>query len=306
MLKNKKLIRYDKLKIWKLKDPYLIPEELNFPKKIRLMEKIWYLKKKMDTETSCKDSMIKIPFRKNYRINKSFYVFKPIEKEDYLEKIYEELMDLHKNYKKNNLYRHYYKEGGYHIYVEEVMKNNKLRNLYGREFLDKIENYYPHTHSYVLNVLNLLVNCNQRFSKKKLDHTLDSVAKIIILRYDHGKGKKLHIDNVWRTDGGFIVTISIGPENIYYDLIPISKQIDKKNYRVSIKNGDIVVMDGESRLLYGHSVPHDCNYKKKYKFSLVLMFNKDDIIKTRKEYNPSIKDNIVTSFLEKIKECKIK
>ena len=260
----------------------------------------------MDTETSCKDSMIKIPFRKNYGINKSFYVFKPIENEDYLEKIYEELMDLHKNYKKNNLYRHYYKEGGYHIYMEEVMKNNKLRNLYGREFLDKIENYYPHTHSYVLNVLNLLVNCNQRFSKKKLDHALDSVAKIIILRYDHGKGKKLHIDNVWRTNGGFIVTISIGPKNIYYDLIPITKQIDKKNYRVSIKNGDIVVMDGESRLLYGHSVPHDCNYKKKYKFSLVLMFNKDDIIKTRKEYNPIIKDNIVTSFLEKIKECKIK
>ena len=46
MLKNKKLIRYDKLKIWKLKDPYPIPEELNLPKKSRLMEKIWYLKKK--------------------------------------------------------------------------------------------------------------------------------------------------------------------------------------------------------------------------------------------------------------------
>lgn len=305
MDKSKKLVRYNKLKIWKIEDPYNIPEEINFKKDRRLIEKIWFLKAKMDVETSCNDSMVKIPFKKNYRINKSFYVFKPIENKEYLDKIYKELMDLHKNYKKNKLYRHYYKEGGYHVYMEEKLKNGKLRNLYGREFLDKIENYYPYTHSYILNVLNLIVNCNKKFNKKNLDYVLDKVTKMIILRYDPKKGKKLHIDNIWRTNGGFILTISIGPKNIYYDLVPISKQIDKKNYRISINDGDIVIMDGESRILYGHSVPHDCDYKNKYKFSLVLMFNKSEVIKTNEKYNDILKDNIITSFMSKIKECKI-
>lgn len=99
--------------------------------------------------------------------------------------------------------------------------------------------------------------------------------QIIFLKYEYNDGIWLHIDNIARYDQGPIITMSIGPEKIYYDFAPtlIHDQKDVLPIRIEIENGEIIIMDGSSRIEWSHGLPYGIKFNKT-KYSILFKFDK--------------------------------
>jgi RimJ/RimL family protein N-acetyltransferase/alkylated DNA repair dioxygenase AlkB len=84
------------------------------------------------------------------------------------------------------------------------------------------------------------------------DHSSISVG-----RYPVGEGLWLHIDNVGHHPMIPVITVSLGT-NVVYDLAPtfVSKKYPEGPLRVTMGEGDLVVLDGEARLEWSHAVPY--------------------------------------------------
>jgi hypothetical protein len=242
---------------------------------------------------------------KKYKVLNTFYIFKPLKNDKYLDLMYEDAQKIHKDNKKYNIQKHYYNDGKYHIYLEDVVKinnKNKYKNMVAFNVIHKLKKNFIKTSNYLYAIIYLILNCKKKISKKKMEDLMKKDIKILLLRYDKNSGKRLHLDNVWRTNGGMIITINIGPDYIYYDLVPITKKIEKNSYRVLVKKGDIFVLDGLSRYLYAHSVPHNCEFDK-FKFSWVILFNKIEYLIDKKIYNEYLNTEIISSYLKNITIC---
>jgi alkylated DNA repair dioxygenase AlkB len=111
-------------------------------------------------------------------------------------------------------------------------------------------------------------------------------AQLVLLRYEPGSGIWLHIDNVARYDRGPIVTISLGPPDVTYDLTPTLT--DKGvPIRVRMREGDLVIMDGRSRMEWAHGVPYGLET---YKYT--VMFKCDHLTEHVVGYQPILQTNI--------------
>ena len=114
------------------------------------------------------------------------------------------------------------------------------------------------------------------------DNDLESLltkSKLVIARYDNLTGLHSHIDKIGRADGP-VLTMSLGPSENVYDLIPIKgEQFD--SLRITIKEGQYVLMDGLSRFLWFHGLPFGYEYQKSdIKYSLILLTNKFRVIES--------------------------
>jgi alkylated DNA repair dioxygenase AlkB len=122
-------------------------------------------------------------------------------------------------------------------------------------------------------------------------------AQLIILKYLPNAGMWVHIDNIERYDQGPIITINVGPKYAYYDMIPVLlPSMDDTNVRplrIKIPQGNVLIMDGISRIEWAHGLPYNVPYEKtKY----TLMF-KCDKFSTHKvlDHNRTLDLNVISS-----------
>ena len=94
-------------------------------------------------------------------------------------------------------------------------------------------------------------------------------TQIVLLRYNPSYGIKLHIDNIARANSGPIATVSLGPPTVTYDLTPTLSAVGVP-IRLVMGEGDIVVMDGKSRLEWAHALPFNNHY---YKYTVIFKFD---------------------------------
>jgi alkylated DNA repair dioxygenase AlkB len=93
-----------------------------------------------------------------------------------------------------------------------------------------------------------------------------------LVHYEPGRGIKQHIDNITDPDGtiGPLVSIALGGEPKYLDLLPtLTPTQTILPVRITIEPGQVIVMDGDTRLEYSHSVPRDHSSEM---FSLLFKF----------------------------------
>jgi len=79
-----------------------------------------------------------------------------------------------------------------------------------------------------------------------------------IVYYAEDVGIKQHIDNITSMDMtvGPVASIAIGEGGKYMDLFPtITRNIELTPVRVITKFSDVIILDGDARLEYAHSVP---------------------------------------------------
>jgi alkylated DNA repair dioxygenase AlkB len=105
------------------------------------------------------------------------------------------------------------------------------------------------------------------------DEDMQSSAMSLV-HYVRGRGIKQHIDNITDPGGtvGPLVSIALGGEPKYLDLMPtLTPERSILPVRVTIEPGQVIVMDGDSRLEYSHSVPRDHGSEM---FSLLFKFRR--------------------------------
>jgi alkylated DNA repair dioxygenase AlkB len=94
-----------------------------------------------------------------------------------------------------------------------------------------------------------------------------------IIRYDKKCGIRQHIDNIAGSlnfEVGPLVSIAVGEGEKYLDMLPtISNNRRLQPVRITVDQGDVIVMDGPARLEWSHSVPHGHD---KVMYSLLLKF----------------------------------
>lgn len=129
-------------------------------------------------------------------------------------------------------------------------------------------------------------------------HASDSQLRecsMSIIRYDVGCGIRQHIDNIAGSLGfevGPLVSIAVGQGEKYLDMLPtVTNDRSLKPVRITVNQGDVIVMDGPSRLEWSHSVPFGHSH---VMYSLLLKFKTLDKI-------PAYKN----SFLGEMMYCSI-
>lgn len=81
-------------------------------------------------------------------------------------------------------------------------------------------------------------------------------SMLLLLQYEPKYGLWLHVDNVARTDG-LITTISLGPPDVNADFVPLlHPSPERQPVRINLNEGDMLVMQGESRWEWAHGIPY--------------------------------------------------
>jgi hypothetical protein len=102
--------------------------------------------------------------------------------------------------------------------------------------------------------------------------TFEKKVMLLLLKYETGRGIWLHVDNVARTDGVPVCTINIGPPDVNVDFIPVTLPTrEKKPIRINLNEGDMLVMQGESRYEWAHGIPNGLD---KEKYTVMFKFEK--------------------------------
>jgi hypothetical protein len=96
-------------------------------------------------------------------------------------------------------------------------------------------------------------------------------SKIVIARYESNTGLYAHIDLLRRGDGP-VVTMSLGADYNVYDMIPLKD--NTKSLRVYFPLGSIVVLNGEARYEWAHSLPYDLKYREnQVRYSVIFLMH---------------------------------
>jgi hypothetical protein len=135
---------------------------------------------------------------------------------------------------------------------------------------------------YSVNKLFGLLKINNDDKKYYADNT-----KLTLVKYKNMVGLHTHVDNINRAGSGPIITLSIGPDITIYDMIPLQKEYGK-SIRVFINQGDFLVLNGDARWKWAHSLPHDYEYTRDNKpipYRFAILFRLPSNTKTKKEYN---------------------
>jgi len=252
----------------------------------RLDEKIYAIKQIIKKKTYCDNTkLIKVTDIKNIKLFNDFLVYDSIWDKKTLDKIYNDLIYLDNT---KDTFKVQYKKypDKITIFFGELINENMYIVL---KFLNK---HYYNLYKYIKNLLLTIFSCNLvKINKKKFIKIIKNYINFFILKYDEETGVELHLDNIYKNKGGIIITVSIGPDEIFYDFVPVSKEIDKKSYRIPIKNGQIVVMDGISRYHYGHALPYNCKYNK-IKFTIGFLIKPHEGFLEGKFYDYFYKHNL--------------
>lgn len=285
-----------KLKVYQL----LIPEKwkfnLDFPKEFDSIKdkhelaknRIWFVKDKIRMNTHHKHKGKQIA---NPNLPKGLCVFDSILTEIELDEFYEFLEKLFADYRELGIKHSTQKKRG----LTYLFTGNKLATQYSKETLEFIKNYNIRMYNIVYSVILYIMRifCIDSNDPEKVNVFLDHL-QLIFLRYEKNSGIWLHIDNVARYDQGPIITMSVGPKKIYYDLTPtlVYDNLDFQPVRLEVSNGNILVMDGSARIEWAHALPFNVPYEK-IKYSILFKCDKFGIVKIG--YNNIIEMDVISS-----------
>lgn len=270
----------------------------NFPKEILraskekiLQEKIWFIKHTIRMKTYYNDKKKQI---KNYKklLPRDLCIFKSCLTQDELEHIYIHLEKIFSEYRDLNIIYSYQKSRG----LTYLFTGEKQETQYCDKTLIFLKSYNKHFYKLIKKILygiSVVYNIKIKDLYKK--------TQFVPLKYEKDDGIWLHIDNVARYDQGPIMTISIGPKITYVDFVPsllydlkLDDSHDEyyKPLRFEINEGQLLIMDGSSRMEWAHGLPYNVPYEKtKY----TLMFKCDKFSEQRKITNKILNTTITTS-----------
>ena len=115
------------------------------------------------------------------------------------------------------------------------------------------------------------------------------LTQLQIMRYEPKHAIWQHLDNIARYDRGPIITVSLGPKYVYYDLSPAL--IHDENafpIRVKFQEGVMAAMDGVARMQFSHGLPHDAFDEHK----ISILFKMDHIDVCPSGYVPELRTEI--------------
>jgi len=222
------------------------------------------------------------------------YVFKSIYDKFFLDKLF---IELEKTFYENRKDKSFtYQEDNKRVFLFDNL--NLIDIIYYSYNLNKVLS------KYFIDIITDIMS-NLHVPDDMIDDVLKK-SKLSVGRYSNNKGISTHIDNIRRCDG-IVITIPIGPDNTYYDLIPLNNK--KKSIRLNIKEGEITIMDGLSRFIYAHSIPNNIDYTpKKIRYSLIFLiskFNSIDCKYDKKYYDEYIcRQNDYSKYIENVKSIK--
>lgn len=212
-------------------------------------------------------------------------IFNSIYTENYLNKIHDELEKTYYFYKDKKTF------GKYKISKLFVDQEKRKRTF----MFDNLNVYDFLSVSFMMNNklgVILFKYVSDIFKIYKIEdkyiETICKNSKIVIARYKSYTGLYVHIDKLRRGDGP-VITMSLGPDENIYDLIPLDNI--KKSIRVYFKKGSIVSMNGEIRYEWAHALPYGYKYNNnKPRYSIIfLMHNFKDF---KIKYSNILKNNI--------------
>jgi hypothetical protein len=108
----------------------------------------------------------------------------------------------------------------------------------------------------------------------KIESLINEHGDLCIMKYNPGMGMFMHIDNLLRSDAT-VFTIGLGRDVVYDMTRVIGRKSDEdvSILRSSNPEGTMMVLDGEGRYKWGHSIPFTTNGVK-YTIILRLFHNK--------------------------------
>jgi hypothetical protein len=254
------------------------PEVLNMPTKEEvLMAKIWYIKKQLKQKTYYNTPIRLIDKYAVYP--EGFCYFSPLYSSDYYEKVYQDFDTMYT--------RIIHKLDTREPITDVNVSDQRFRGLvYVFSPKDPLQrDHYLDCIQYLKkNGYLSLVHCIENYLKficklYDVEYTskfLNENVTIPLLRYEPNTGIWLHIDNIARSDQGPIITISIGPKQVYYDFTPaLVENKNAKPLRYIAPEGSIFIMDGPSRMEWTHGLPYNVpTIDNKIKYTIMIKCDK--------------------------------
>jgi hypothetical protein len=241
-----------------------------FPEDIKSIEdKIWYIKKCIRMFSYF--NMKTLPLGKNV-LPKGLCLFKKILTNSELDKLHMFFNDIFSKHREYKIMMSDQSGRG----LQYLFTGDDGKKQYYKKTMDQIKRINIEFFNIMRKHIFYIIGIYKKYkSIQKLENFLDKKCQIIILKYMDNRGIFLHIDNVARYDRGPIITSSVGPRYSYADFTPTLLH-EKKNHvplRYKIPQGDILVMDGPSRMEWAHGLPSNANYEKP-KYTILLKFDK--------------------------------
>jgi hypothetical protein len=280
----------DKLKVYEL----FINDKWKFNKKFPndilsgpedqiLPEKIWFIKKTIRMNTYY-DNKKKLLHNYHHLMPRDLCIFKSCLNRDELNEIYKHLGKIFSEYKELDIiYSHQPIRGLTYLFTGD----NQITQ-YADKTMEFIRSYNYDFYKLLTNIFIGIAN----IYNMEVEY-LYKYIQLVPLKYEQNNGIWLHIDNVARYDQGPIITISIGPEVSYVDFTPtlLHSNTQLKPIRIELDEGDIVIMDGSSRMEWAHGLPSNTPYKKT-KYTLLF---KCDKFGERRSFTNKLLDTTITS-----------
>lgn len=267
---------------WKFRGKFP-PDILNVPENELLQSKIWFIKKTIRMKTYYSSRR---KFLTNAKIPRDFCIFKTCLERNELDQLYNHLEKIFSEYRTLGIIYSYQKSRG----LTYLFTGEDQRTQYSTETMNFLKSYNPDLYSLIRKIFRYIADI---YDIDDPDY-LYKYIQLVLLKYEKSDGIWLHIDNVARYNQGPIMTASIGPEVTYYDLTPTLLHYDSelKPIRVEINEGDLVIMDGSSRMEWAHGLPYYVPYKKtKY----TMMFKCDKFGEQREIKNDTLDTTITTT-----------
>ena len=145
--------------------------------------------------------------------------------------------------------------------------------------LDYLKNNgHGELHNNIDQLIRSLLVCNGEPPDNEYYNILKKkYINVAILKYDDYAGLGCHVDHAKKSEA-VIITTSIGPKQIYYDMVPVTTWTSEYyGCRIPIKNGQHVIMDGDARYKYYHCLPNGCVKAPIVKYTIVVsigLYNK--------------------------------
>lgn len=267
---------------WKFKGGFP-PDVLNVPENELLQSKIWFIKKTIRMKTYYNS---KIMPTTNFKIPRDLCIYKSCLKKNDLQNIYDHLEKLFSDYKNLGIIYSYQKNRG----LTYLFTGDDNSTQYSTDTMNFLKSYNRDMYIIMENIFRYIASI---YNITDIEY-LYKYVQLVLLKYNRSDGIWLHIDNVARYDQGPIITMSIGPEITYYDLTPtlLSSNSELKPIRIQLNEGDLVIMDGSSRMEWAHGLPYQVPYKK---IKYTIMFKCDKFGEQRKIYNQILDTTISTT-----------
>lgn len=241
-----------------------------FPDDIKGIEdKIWYIKKCIRMFSYF--DMKTLPLGRTV-LPKGLCLFKKILTNSELNKLHEYFNDIFINQRKYKIMSSDQSGRG----LQYLFTGDDCKRQYYKKTMEQIKRINIEFFNIMRKHIFYIIGIYKKYkSITELEKFLNEKCQIIILKYMDNRGIFLHIDNIARYDRGPIISSSVGPRYSYVDFTPTLLH-EKKNHnpvRYKIPQGDVLVMDGPSRMEWAHGLPSNANYEKT-KYSILLKFDK--------------------------------